>query len=508
MSTIVGIDLGTTNSAIAVLDEAGRPRIVENAEGGNITPSAVFYDPTDTSKVVVGQPAKDNVLIAPGYVFQAFKRAMDRPGPFSGDEPAKVEVSPTELSALVLKKIVQDATNRLGTVDTAVITVPANFADEARRATIAAGESAGLEVKHIVNEPTAALFYYSFDRPVAGTVVVYDFGGGTLDVTVAEVSGKDVQIVTSKGDPRLGGIDFDNKLEAIIADKYRVATGRELDLKGTHALGKTVEEYKKQLSARDSISVQVTGGDAGRQILEVTRGEFEEATALLIGRADMLVESALAEAELKPEDIADVFLVGGSTRMPMVTAHLESQFGKEPVCHVNPDEVVALGAALYAGVNADQSVLNAAQAASVQAMKLQEVANHYFGTLVLDPEHSAGTRLRVAVVIEKNTKIPVSQTKSYYTTHEGQTSVDCTVTQSSTRESDPDFVRRIWQGELGPLPDNRPANQQIDVTYSYDENQVMHCVFVDVASGTRKEISLGITADKATGRDLDRFTVS
>ncbi len=509
MSRIVGIDLGTTNSAIAILDDAGRPKIVENAEGSNITPSAVFYDPNDHSKVTVGQTAKDNDSIHENFVFQAFKRGMDQTGPFKRDGwTYGLEATAVELSALVLKKVVQDAKNRVGHIDSAVITVPANFADEARRATIAAGEQAGLTVKHIVNEPTAALFYYSFERPVGGTVVVYDFGGGTLDVSVANVSGKDVEIVTSKGDPRLGGLDFDDELLALIASKYQAQTGEALDIRKTHALGKTVEEYKKQLSTRETTSVQVTGGSGGRQIFDVSRAEFEAVTAVLIARADMLVEGALTDAGLKPTDIEDIFLVGGSTRMPMVLAHLQSLFKKEPICNVNPDEVVALGAALYAGVNADPSQLNAAQASSVQSMKLREVANHYYGMVSLDMSHATGPRSQVSIMIEKNTPIPAAETQSFYTTHQGQTEVDCVVTQSSTRESDPDFVRTIWSGDLGPLPPNRPSDQQIDVHFSYDTNQVMQCSFVDVATGIKQEVSLGMSESPGVGIDLDKFTVS
>ncbi len=509
MSRIVGIDLGTTNSAIAILDDAGRPKMVENAEGANITPSAVFYEPNDDTNIIVGQTAKDNALIHPGRVYQGFKRAMDQTGPFvEGDQALAVSPTAIELSALVLKKLVQDASHRVGAIDTAVIAVPANFADESRRATIAAGEQAGLKVKHIVNEPTAALLYYSFDQAVGGTVVVYDFGGGTLDVSVANVDGRNVEIITSKGDPRLGGVDCDCRLKDVIAAKYKALSGEDLSYPAIHDLGKTVEEYKKQLSTRASTSIQVTGGAAGRQIFEITRAEFEAAIATLIGRADMLVEGALSDANVKPSDIQDVFLVGGSSRMPIVTAHLTSLFGKAPICHINPDEVVALGAALYAGVNADPTQLNAAQVSSVQSMKLREVANHHYGTISLDTTHAAGPRLRVAIVIEKNAPIPVSKTQSFYTVSHGQTAVECAVTQSATRESDPDFVRTIWTGELGPLPPDRPSEQQIDITFSYDTNQVMQCAFVDVATGIKQEVSLGLTGGETAGRDLDKFTVS
>jgi molecular chaperone DnaK len=508
VSTIVGIDLGTTNSAIAVLDDAGRPKVVENDRGDNITPSAVLYGPEDITVVVVGHDAKESESSHPNSVFQEFKRGMDQTGVYKQRETQEPAVTAIELSALVLKKLVQDASGRVGHIDSAVITVPANFADEARRATIAAGEQAGLTIKHIVNEPTAALFYYSFERPVGGTVLVYDLGGGTLDVSIANVDGRNVEIVTSKGDPRLGGLDFDKALYRIIEDKFEKATGERLVVPDPHGLARSPEEYKKQLSTRDKISVQVTGGVKGREIIEITREEYEAATSLLIGRADMLVEGALSDAGLAPGDIEAIFLVGGATRMPMVTRHLESLFGKPPICNINPDEVVALGAALYAGVNADQSKLNAAQASSVQSMKLREVANHHYGTVILDSSHAAGPRLRVSVVIEKNTPIPVSKTESFFTVSDSQTSVECTVTQAATRESDPEFVRTIWEGKLGPLPANRPSGQQIDVTFSYDANQVMECSFTDVATGTKEEVSLGLTEGQTSNRDLEKFQVT
>lgn len=496
MGAIVGIDLGTTNSALAVLDANGRPEIIENANGDNITPSAVFFDGSG-DRVIVGQDAKDNADLQPEAVFQAFKRSMDRE---TVGAPAPVaNATPVELSAHVLRKLVADATARVGPIDAAVITVPANFADEARRNTIAAGERAGLAVKHIINEPTAAVFYYSFERTLAGTVAVYDLGGGTLDVTIASVSGTDVQIVTSKGDPRLGGIDFDNRLLEIIAARFAADANEELQTPEVHALGKSLEEYKKQLSGRESITVQVAGGASGKTTFEITRAEFEEACSTLVARADLLVEGTLADAGLTPADISEVLLVGGSTRMPMVRAHLTSLFGRDPICSVNPDEVVALGAALYAGVNAEPAALTPAQSTTTKAMQLREVANHFYGTIVLDTSHITGARERVSIVIEKNTPLPVSRKEEFYTVSEGQTAVECVVTQSVTRESDPDFVRTIWRGELGPFPAGRPANQQIDVTFSYDANQVMHCAFTDVASGMTREVSLGLGGGERAG---------
>jgi molecular chaperone DnaK len=505
MSPLVGIDLGTTNSALAVLDRTGRPEIIPNGEGDHITPSAVFFEPGSSHTSVVGQAAKDNAVVYPSRVFQAFKRDMATNSPYSLDG---IHVTPVELSSLLLRKLVQDASKQTGAITGAVITVPANFTNEARLATMKAGELAGLEVSHIINEPTAALFYYSYHQPVGGTVVVYDFGGGTLDVTIARVTGRDVQILASKGDPRLGGLDFDRKLDDIVRRTFEASSAERFDPE-VHQLGKTSEEYKKQLSSRTETSVQVVGGRVGRKILTVTRQEFEAATSTLISKADLLVDSTLDEVALRPSDISNVFLVGGSTRMPMVTTHLTRLFGRAPICHVNPDEVVALGAALYAGLNAQSGQLNAAQAAVVRSMKLQEVANHFFGTIAVERNPTGESRLRNSVIIEKNTALPCAKTESYYTVSPGQTAVDCRVTQSATRETDPDFVRVIWDGSLGPLPPGRPAQMEIRVTYSYDTNQIMHCVFEDVASGVKKEIEIGLKTDSdgSNGDGVEKFLV-
>jgi len=507
MTAIVGIDLGTTNSAIAVLDRTGKPEIVENSDGESITPSVVYFESDATSTVVVGTAAKNSDILRDGRSFKEFKRRM----PQSANSPlgnAELQVTPVQLSSFVLKKLLKDASARLGAIGKVVVTVPANFANEARLATIRAGELAGYTIDDIVNEPTAALLCYSMARPITGKVMVYDFGGGTLDVTVAQVRGRDIQILTSKGDPKLGGADFDKRLTDLIAKKFEATTGERLD-PAIHTIGKTSEEYKKHLSSREDVAVQVAGGTSGRSIFKITRKEFENSSATLISKADLLVESALDEANIRPTDISDVFLVGGSTRMPMIKEHLTKLFGREPVCHLNPDEVVALGAALYAGYKEDPAKLNAAQVAVAQSVQLREVANHYFGTLVLGRDAASGRAAKlVSPIIDKNTPLPCSKTEAYYTVREGQTGVNCEVTQSTTRESDPDFVRIIWSGSLGPLPEGRPAEMEIRVTFSYDSNQVMHCRFEDVATGMAKEVNIGLKDDEvSTGHSIDKFLV-
>jgi hypothetical protein len=336
--------------------------------------------------------------------------------------------------------------------------VPANFANEARLATMEAGAAAGLEVTHLINEPTAALFFYSFDRPITGTVVVYDFGGGTLDVTLARVDGKHVEIVTSRGDPRLGGIDFDRKLEDVVRAAYRAEAGELFD-PAVHRCRRRSRNSRSS-SARDEATISVAGGAGGRRSFRVTRAEFEKACATLISKSALLVESVLTEARPAPAAVSDVFLVGGSTRMPMVQ-HLERQLAA-PVCHVNPDEVAALGAALYAGWAAVQGDGCRSSTRSSTGGRLAE-PDRGREPLFRDDLADGGERAPAAAAQHDRAReehaLAVLRTESYYTVAYGQRRVDCQVTQASTRETDPDFGR-IWSGSLGPLP--RPPSRDAD----------------------------------------------
>jgi molecular chaperone DnaK len=468
--------------------------MIENtnsSESPNITPSVVAFE---GDNVLVGESAKEVAHLGPnGPVFQKWKLSMQDPQPITR---AGVTKTPIELSSLVLKELVSAAKQKTGqNVDSAVITIPAKFEEEARRNTITAGEAIGLTIKDIINEPTAALLYYSLSHQIVGKVIVFDFGGGTLDVTAAEVHGQDIRVICSNGD-NIGGQNFDDALEALIVASFEKESGETFN-SATHSLGASSETYKKRLSAKTEVQVQVTGGASGRTVLTVTRPEFEKATAMFLARASMLLENTMEEAKLTTGDVTDVYLVGGSTRMPMVVSLLTDFFKKAPVALVNPDEAVALGAALYAGLKAAPAHLNPAQRAAVKQVQLQEVANHYYGTISIS-ELSGGIKaLRVANVIPKNTPIPHTAEQTYFTAGDGQTAVHARVTQSATAEDDPDFVRIIWEGELGPLPEGRPAGQPILVTYSYDSNQVMHCIFTDVGTGISKEVDLSF-ADSET----------
>ena len=480
MSNIIGIDLGTTNSVIAYLDSLGKPKIQASPEGDHLTPSVVAFD---NKNVVVGEEAKKMMQVKVENVFSEFKREMGTDHVYKLKEK---KYSASELSSLVLKKLIKNTEDSLGSVDEIVITIPANFSNEAREDTIKSGKLAGYDVKFIINEPTAAAIYYARELNLqSGTYGVYDFGGGTFDVSIVEIDQDSVEVITSSGVNKLGGKDLDEKLMEIIASKFKVQTKETLRLGTVHELAVTVEDTKKTLSTRESAPVSIFGGTSGRTNFEVTRKEFEKAISVFITQAEMLCEQALDDADKSVEEITDVFLVGGSTRVPAIIESVGKLFAKEPKSIANPDEVVALGAALYAGFQY-KDLLNAQQQSELDTMTLQEVTNHYFGTFVVDGHKGSSKN---DIVIAKNAVLPCSVTKIYTTYSDNQTSVGCEVTQSSAPETDPKFVKIVWEGELG-LPPGRPKGQPIEVTYNYDINQVMHCSFKDVETNKIVEVNL------------------
>ena len=507
MSNIIGIDLGTTNSVIAYLDSLGKPKIQTSPEGDHLTPSVVAFE--DKHVVVVGEEAKKMMQVKVENVFSEFKREMGSDYVYKLDEK---KYSAAELSSLVLKKLIKNTENSLGSVDEIVITIPANFSNEAREDTIKAGKLAGYDVKYIINEPTAAAIYYAREQNLqSGTYGVYDFGGGTFDVSIVEINQDSVEVITSSGVNKLGGKDLDEKLMEIIASKFKAQTKETLRIGTVHELAVTVEDTKKTLSSRESAPVSIFGGTSGRTNFEVTRKEFEKAISVFITQAEMLCEQALDDAGKSVNEITDVFLVGGSTRIPAIIESVGKLFAKEPKSIANPDEVVALGAALYAGFQY-KDLLNAQQQSELDTMSLQEVTNHYFGTFVVDGSARQGS-YKNDIVIAKNSVLPCSVTKIYQTYTANQTSVSCEVTQSAAPETDPKFVKIVWEGELA-LPDGRPAGQPIEVTYNYDINQVMHCLFKDVETNKIVEVNLNSKGEsdqtseiEAVKEDIDSFLI-
>lgn len=465
----VGIDLGTSTSALAHVRADGNPEIVPNADGERLTPSVVFFDRYEGVKLV-GSAAKDGG--DPDRTVRHIKKHMDDPSHVVHIDGEKW--TPTEISALILAKLKKDCARIIGHIDEVVITVPANFNELARRATVTAGRLAGLKVRRIVNEPTAAALYYAHTQGVKGRVLVYDLGGGTLDITILEVNDDRVEILLSEGARHLGGSDFDEILLELIAENYRRQNGRELVLDATRRrrLLAAAEDTKKRLSKLNVVSEKIGTEEYGLAEVELTRESFEEAIRRLLTRTVMLLEQALDSLGLAPQDIDHVVLVGGSTRIPKVQELLTRHFGKPPISCGNVDECVALGAALFAR----------------RGRRVSEVCNHSYGTLAIIEDALAGTSaVRNSIVIPKNTPIPCSMSQTYVTSEDNEELIEVEITQGD--DSDPRYVDIVGKISLR-VPPGRPAGCAVTVTYSYDENQRVRAQVYDAESGLRKDIEI------------------
>ena len=508
MTNIVGIDLGTTFSALSILNAIGKPEIIPNADGERLTPSAIFFDEENSDIVRVGIEAINSRHLNAQRSVRWIKRHM-------GDANYRKKIdskdwTPIELSALILKKLKQDCSVEHGDICDAVISVPAHFDEVRRKATMEAGKIAGLNVIGIVNEPVAAALYYATTRQVSGTVMVYDLGGGTFDVTIMEVKGHDMNIICSQGDHALGGIDFDQKILEILEQKYKEKFKTELigSDEDRAKYEDEAEDIKKTLSRRD-VAKKMLYGPAGNMRVEITREMFEKAIAPLMDRADILVEVALGEAGIEPAGIGKVLLVGGSTRIPLVQQRLEKMFGKTPQTAVNVDECVALGAALHAGLTMlreKPDIMPAGISSGLMDINLTDVCNHSYGTICapIDKE----TRRRVIqnrTILNKNTPLPCETSQMFYTLREGQAEVEVTITQGEG--NDVEFVNKIATYKF-ELPPDRPAECPIKVTYSYDVNQRMHCKFEDLESGRVLDVDLYLNQDgkmsESNIKDKDR----
>lgn len=495
MTNYVGIDLGTTFSAVAYIDETGRPKIVNNDRDENITPSVVAKRKDD---LVVGESARRQWGTDDRKGAARFKRDM---GTSNAHHIDGNDYTPTELSAAVLKELKNQTESRIGPIVEAVVTIPANFAHEARDATMEAAKMAGLDIKYIINEPTAAALYYAYqsDGDLSGTYAVFDLGGGTFDVSIIKVSGHDVEVLASNGLHKLGGADFDQALWNLIAEKYKEESGDELTTEEFSM--NDAEDAKKSVSDRKKANVEIE-----REFFDISRSEFEECISSMLAQIEMMCETTLDEADVDPSDITSVFLAGGSTRMPAVQEMAKKIFQQEPISTVNVDEVVALGAALYAAHKSDGENLSEIQKKSINQLKVAERTGKCFGTLSIGYSESKGETLLNSIIIKKGERIPCSVTKSFYTTHAGQKALNCSITESTSPETDPRFVKIIHEEDM-ELPPDRGADQEIQVTYSYDENQVMSASFKDVSSGQETLISLSFAGSEETSSDIDKFLV-
>lgn len=494
MSKIIGIDLGTTNSCVAVM-EGGEPTIITNPEGGRTTPSVVAF--TKKDERLVGQPAKRQAVTNPENTVYSIKRFMGRMRDEVGTEieevPYKVgktksgavtveaggkQYTPPEISAMILQKLKQMAEDHLGTkVTDAVITVPAYFNDSQRQATKDAGKIAGLIVRRIINEPTAAALAYGLDKKKDEIIAVFDLGGGTFDISILELGDGVFEVKSTNGDTHLGGDDFDQKLIEWIADEFKKSDGINLrkDPMALQRLKEAAENAKKELSSSKQTEINlpfVTADSSGPKHLNMslTRAKFEELTKDLFNRTIEPCKKALKDAKLSASDIDEVILVGGSTRIPKIQEIVKDIFGKEPNRSVNPDEVVALGAAIQGGVLAGE----------VDDILLLDVTPLSLGIETLG---NVSTPL-----IERNSTIPTKKSQVFSTAADSQTTVEIHVLQGERQMSvDNKTIGRFHLDGLPPAPRGIP---QIEVTFDIDANGILNVSAKDKATGKEQSIRI------------------
>jgi molecular chaperone DnaK len=468
----VGIDLGTTFSAIAYVNQHGVPEILANEEGNRITPSVVLIE--ESGDVIVGNYAQQAAMVYPDQVVEFVKRHM-------GDDAYRFQFrgksySPEQLSSFILAKLKHAAELRLGhPVEQAVITVPAYFNDLQRRATMRAGELAGLKVLKLINEPTAAAFAYGLNNAGKSMrVLVYDLGGGTFDVTICDIANNEINVIATDGDHILGGKDWDDRLIAHVAAAFREKHGVDPleDLASYHDLRQKCVSAKLSLTKRPKVNIF---HDYQSKVLRlaVTKETFEDLTKDLVARCDALTDSVLAAAKCAPEQIDVVLLAGGSTRMPMIRDALTRRFGRPPATDINPDEAVALGAALTAAIESAQL----AGEESPVDIRTQDVTSHALGMVTYRDGHLYNSK-----IIEKNTRIPAERTRdNFSTTHDGQATIDLWLVQGE----DPDPLKCSVLGhfEFYGIAARPAGVPRLSVTYRYNSNGIVEVEAMDLDSG-------------------------
>ena len=499
----VGIDLGTTFSGLAVINSAGRPEIVPNSNGQRATASAILFQ--EDGPIVIGENAVAALRGYPERVARQVKRKMgDLQWGFEVDGRRYTAI---QMSGMILRKVKQDAENVVGPIESAVVTVPAYFDEIRRRATIEAAQLAGLDVLRAINEPTAAAIAYASSGGKPGLILVYDFGGGTFDATLVRVKSElEVEVIGSDGDRDLGGCDLDRTLAEYYNARLQEAKGVRIKEESGewYGLENDAERGKRSLSGLPSIKPSVSW--EGHTVnFDLRRSEFEEMASDYFLRTQMLVENVLAEANVQPGDVDDVLIVGGSTRIPAVREMLTKKFGRPPLTSLNPDEAIALGAAIQAGAIMQERGMGGMSPQAAERMastRVGDVAPHSFGAIVIG-EVGGVERLRNSILIKKNVPLPVTVEETYYTRFDGQEEIDCSVTQGE--DPDPEFG--IVKGtKTMRMPAGLPANSPIEVKYSYDLNGCLECIFREPTSGNSVKHSLadlGVVKDEVADDEVD-----
>ena len=476
MGKIIGIDLGTTNSCVAVM-EGGQPVVIVNSDGARTTPSVVGF--AKNGERLVGETAKRQAITNPDNTISSIKREMGNSYKVSIEGK---QYSPQEISAMVLQKLKADAESYLGeTVSEAVITVPAYFNDAQRQATKDAGKIAGLDVKRIINEPTAAALAYGLDNEQEQKIMVYDLGGGTFDVSIIEIGDGVIEVLATNGDTRLGGDDFDNKVINYLIDEFKRAENMDLskDKMAMQRLKEAAEKAKKELSTTTTTNINlpfITMNQDGPKHLDVTltRAKFDELTNDLVDRTMTPVRQALSDADLTANDIDKVLLVGGSTRIPAVQDAVKKFTGKDPFKGINPDECVAVGASIQGGkLSGEQG------AGSVLLLDVTPLS------LGIETLGGVATKL-----IDRNTTIPTSKKQVFSTAEDNQTAVDIHVVQGERQLARDN--KTLGQFKLDGIAPARRGVPQIEVAFDIDANGIVNVSAKDL--GTGKEQKITITA--------------